>query len=551
MSQFEKSEVMVEYARLMKEAGWRDVIDTLGLDALLGGAGAVGAGIAGKSMLAGALGLTAAGGGLVVAVLGLGLTAYFTYQAAMQTNDNLDDLVEKLDALDPGDATVEAKIEEWKKALEQFSATLKAGGEVAANQEQLAKVNLQKIDTMVKITAYLKQMQYEWQQVKTRLNDWGQDDVQAEQALNKTTTAMEAILNQLKQTAKQDAARIVAETQAQSGTDYKKLSEELLATYDQIKQISGQPPVPDDVTESQALGLARMIREEKPVTKEQLEQYGPFLLKSKQSLEQLLTRIQPKRASDLSMSKRASKVLLSKRAWRLATDPPKGQGQIGGQRRVGDENTKKLQRLINILNVNYRTGVDTIDDDGIYGPLTAAALSGLMNANESVAATFNNYDITNDIVQQPQAMRGNPANIQKAYKILDKISRITSGETEPERSAKEETPRDAMQVDSVLEKLERRRNLSDEEILYYINNKVVTEPGTDRRATIREFINENSRNMPGMVPDKYKDVPGMSSAVKLIKQVYFDGGQTAPIEWITNLGALFRALSGGVYGRIL
>lgn len=548
---------MLEYARLMKEAGWRDVVEVLGLDAALVGAGAIGGAISGAGAGAGALGalgLAGPPGWILIGVLGLGATAYFAWQAAKKTNDNLEDLIDKLDDLDPGDGVAVAKVEEWKRVLGDFNNTLKLG-EVASNPEQMAKVNLQKIDTMQKVLTYLKQVQYEWKQVKPRLTDWGQDDIQAEQALVQTTAAIEATMNQLKQTAKQDAARVISETHAQSGTNYKQLSEEVISLYNQIKQISGQPPVPDDVTEQQALGLARMIVGEKPVTKEQLEQYGPFLLKSKQSLEQLLARLQPKKASDLSISKRVSRVELSKRAWRLATDPPKDKerGQIGGQRRVRDENTVSLQRMINIMNANLRTGAEPIDDDGIYGPRTAMALKQLKDNSEDVANLFERAGITDAMIQQPEVMRSKPVYMQKANSVLKGLVNLPAEQSteqpSPESSERPtKTRKDTMEVEGILADLETRRDLDDNELLYYINNKMVTNPLTGGRGTIREHINLATRNMPGLVREKYKDIPGTSSAVKLIKQIFFSRGQTAPVEW--DLGQLFNALRGGRYGRL-
>jgi len=545
ISQFEKSEVMLEYARLVKEAGWRDVIDVLGLDAAIAGAGAVGGMAAGTGALSGAataLGLSGPPGWIIIGVLGLGATAYFAIQAAQKTNDNLIDLVGKLEALDTTPAS-EGTVQEWINTLTSYQQYFVIQ-EVPEDPGARAKQAGEKISNMVKVLDKLKAMQRTWPQVKATLTDWGWDDTQAEEAINQTAAAIETQLSQLRQSAQQDADKVLAETGGETGLDYKDLSEKLLWSYNQIKQISGQPPVPDNVNEQQALGLARAISNNQPVTKEQLTQYGPYLQSSVEALQQLLAKSQSTKASaKLLMSKRAGVLPLSKRSWRLYNEPPKGKGQVGGQRRKRgkDTDTLQLQKNINHLNVALKTGIGRIAEDGIYGERTAGALKGLMDSNASISGTFRRYGIDDNMVLQPNVMRQSDA-IGKASAILSKMVSTITGKTPAETRERE------VKREGALSDLERRRDLNDEEILYYINNKVVANPFTGNRATIREHINASTRNMPGILRDKYRNLPGRSSAVKLIKQVFFTKGQTAPIEW--DMALLFQALRGGRYGNL-
>lgn len=534
MSQFEKSEVMVEYANLMHTD---DMVKEALIPLILG----IGA-----------------------ALLGLYWGGKKVIDALSRSNNNIADLKYNLERLEPNPMG-KATVDRWIQQLEYYvqATAVPSLPEDTAKRTTMLQKKLEAMEGALKL---VKEIQDNWPRIKPTLTDWYPDRNLAETTINKTVQQLAADVVEQKRDLQAASQKVMQQMQQSSGLNYKQLSDELLGIYEQIKRLSGEAPVPDNASEQQALGLAQAIRANKPITKEQLEQYGPYLSNSVQSLRQLVTRLRgtqsPSKTSSVlpAISKRAGKVMLSKRAWHLYDEKPTG--EVAGQkpRRIQrDQTTMQLQKSINHLNVSLRTGVGRIDEDGIYGPQTALALKGLMDANESVSETFRKYGIDDAVVMQPNVMRRSKI-IPAAAKILDKVVRIVAGQEpgtqagevagdkakEPEKAGV--TQEQGVQKEKILNDLERRRDLSDREILYYINNKAVTEPSTGRRATIREFINENTRNMPGITPESMKHVPGASSAVDLIKSIFFVKGPTAPIEW--DIGQLFAALSGGTYGRL-
>lgn len=549
-----QSNIMIEYAKLIdnnsiiKSAGKLDLVQTIGQEAAVslplagaGAAGLLGAGGAGGSAgVLAALGLT----GPVGWVLTSGLLAYAIYAAMKNTNDTIEDLLEKLDALDPNPPAETLVGEkgvfgneggEWKETLESFKPHFQIKM-IPEDANERMKFNVQQIKNLTSVSAYLARMIQQWPQVKSNLSDDGIDPAQFENSLNKTFASVNKQLAGIRATAQQESRKMLSEVSQRSGVDYKSLANELLEKYNSVMQITGDPPVPDSNDEVQALWLAKLILDDN-ATQEQIMKYGPYMKKSLDGLNKLLTH-----------RKKSDCMYLSKRAWRLSTDSIRDTSNVV-KRAPANLKVKDLQSYVNFINDQLLTGAVKISEDGIYGEKTGAALQSLMNSNKSILSTFNKYGISADMVVQPSVM--NDDNINKATKILEVIADYVSKQTgkSVDKDDGKVDQKKEVSVSRILNDMERRRDLSDEELLYYIENKVMTNPHTNRRATIMDHIRTNTRNMPGLTPDSMKGIPGSSSAVKLIKQVFFDGGQTAPLEWGDML-PLFSTLKGGKYGPL-
>lgn len=547
---------MLEFAKIIDEQSkfnktawtWRDLLGTVGTEALLTGGTAA----------AGAAGLLApsAGGGAAGAAAALGLgsnpvgwviggiliasgVAYAIYDGTRMTDDNIADLVERLEALDYEGTPAEAKVEGWIQQLNGMRQVMQLP-QTTTDPEQMAKVNAEKASAMNQVKAYIDQMQREWPQVERHLEDWGFDAKQAEIALTTTAKTIASATTAIQQEVAKAKSEMLKDVGQASGVDITDLAKKIDALYEEITKIEGAPPVPETSTETRTYGLVQKILEKgEHLPREQVETYVPYLSKMHKDLESLLQRAKQKKAS--------TNLMISKRAWRLSSDPRGGQSAGRQRRRQG--NATALQKAINDLNVAYNTGATRINEDGIYGPRTSQALATLVSKVKGLDQAFRNQGVGPQLIGDPSLMRRNPDKLQAANAVLQSLVQRIRGGGQGPGATKEDEQEDIRKKDIYW--LEGRRDLSENELLYYLDNKVVVNPLTGERDTIMGHIKANARKLLSKLP---KEERGSflsrfkMSVLDIIKRLYFGEGQTAPAEW--DLGLLFDTLEGGAYGSL-
>jgi len=193
VSQFERSEVMLKYATLMdmqesvlvKEAWtWRDVVENLGIDLAIEGAFLAGAAALGLTTITAPVVISAL---LIGGAISLGIFAF-----TKQMDDNIPDLINRLDALDTNEQS-EPVVRGWIEQLARYQAQLpKSIPPDAANRSQKA---LEAVAKLQEIKAYLQNnISGRWDWVEANLTDWGWDPSQAKYAIDETTKGIDRMI---------------------------------------------------------------------------------------------------------------------------------------------------------------------------------------------------------------------------------------------------------------------------------------------------------------------------------------------------------------------
>jgi len=209
MSQFDNSEVMLKYANIVamkdnimvKEAWtWRDVVQELGISAV------VDVGIAAGLAAAGVGGVLTAPVLIPTLLLG-GAISMAIFSFTKQMDNNLADLIDRLGDLDPNDMAKPA-VDGWIQELGAFKQRIVIPM-MSGNVQERAKITASRIAELENLKTYLEQVQVYWPQVKSNLTDWGFDAGQAEHAINETPKQIAQALMQLKSQVKSEGPKVV------------------------------------------------------------------------------------------------------------------------------------------------------------------------------------------------------------------------------------------------------------------------------------------------------------------------------------------------------
>lgn len=530
MSQFENSEIMQEYARIIsqdtivKEAGWRDVMEVLGLEAAgIGGAAMLGGGVAA------AMGLTGGAAAVPLAILGTAWLAYDIFQAATKADNTVGELIERLESLDPtswvswmgfkeGDENAAKKIEQWISDLEQHKKAI-GPGEISANMEERGKAAGRKVDALIKLSKYLDQMKFEWQEVKPRLTDWGWDPEQTEITLKNTITATKDAIQEARVGAQKATGEFIAKAKETGGKDYKGMATKVKSMYDQLTKMYGQAPTFDNAVEKNGFDLANKILAGQ-VTMKDIELHGS----SMKMLHDVMAR---------ALNTKKSEVVnraLSKRALTLGdgTKIPTTSGPAGvakkekGRRPMSRRNTEvtSLQRSLNYLTTAYGTGANKIAEDGIYGPRTAAALQALTSQQPKVArwAGITQTD--------PSFMKSNPGVVKSIGSALDRLAgHIQQQQPGGQPSTSPQAPQYGVQYGGGrydVQEQPGKWNPTGAEILAALSNRFIDgtranqwleNRGFDRQRQIK-LVNEVFQGPNGLPPASEWDMQGLKQYVK-------------------------------------
>lgn len=485
-----QDEILLKFASNLKEAeiqkrawDWADLAQGLGLDALLGaGLGAGGAALTGGGIGAGILAGLGIGTGVIPAVLSAAGVAYTIYSIVKHTDDNVDDLIERLNALDPN-PRAEAIVEKWKQELGQFQHVfdIEATENDPEKRAQQLGLQIKGINDLIK---YLKQIQSDWPQVKSNLTDIGFDIGQAETALNKTIQAAEKGLAEIKQKAQQEGSKLVKELGSKSGQDYLKLAKQIVDLHSQIEKTYGQAPEYEEY-ELPVFELAKNLLAGKAELQDinELAPQMPSLIKG---LHAALAQAQ--KGKHAAEKPRA----ISKRAVHLpGQKPSQPQTGGGGTKPQAPAAPKKdpavvvLQKSLNYLNLNLKTGIGRIAEDGDYGTNTVTALKGLLDKVPAIEEFLaRKVGLDKETVLNPVFMKQNPEYLAG---LVDVISAFVNA-VYPKEANKENNKQNQPQSGETTTCLEDKENPRPAEILACLRGRQVKNPQTGEYNNAYEFL---------------------------------------------------------------
>jgi len=298
MSHFENSEVMLEYAKLMRPDlvkvawTWRDMVSNLGTEvagmlagagiaaggAAIGGAGVAGMGAAAVATLTNPIGWIFASAGL----------AYAIYDAVSMSDDNVTDLINRIEAMDYEGTSEETRVTSWLTNLQQMKGALQSPPTTTDPAER-AHNNGRMLVTLSGLQMYLRQMSQEWSQVAPKMEDWSLDVGQAKAALDNTLQAVNSNLANLKKQISAAKVKMLQEAERSSGVDIRGLSKQIFNVYNEITKVDGSPPVPETSEEGIMLGfINKIVQSDQQVTQEQAAKYAPQLNKMLEAFTKLL-----------------------------------------------------------------------------------------------------------------------------------------------------------------------------------------------------------------------------------------------------------------------
>lgn len=431
---------------MLKKHSWtgRDLVQALGIDAAFtGGLGAIGIGSGGASGLTGAvsglLGGTAPAGvgiGAAIAahpiswiiggVMASGLLAYTIYSTVKQSDDNLNDLIDRIESLDYEDTLVNDRVQGWIDALKEKVKFMQLPVLGAMNEQEKALQLAQKVVEIQDVKRVLDSIWADWPETKKYLEDWKifpyDDPADFEYAFKKTYAAINKSLSDIRKQAQSAAKGVI-----NSAKNPDPMIAEIRSLDYQISSIWGKPQYTED--EKKTLEMAGKIVERK-VTTQEFSDYLPKLVSIRDQLKNLLQVA--KRKAKLA---KEDAIIISKRAVSLPDKPtakpsgavPAKTKPISKQRRMlKNDVVAMLQSYINHLHIALDIPGETLDEDGIYGPKTARALAQtLISMNKFDPSLLNRLKwqgIPTNKIEDIQFMSSNPGFINYITKEVGRVS---------------------------------------------------------------------------------------------------------------------------------
>jgi hypothetical protein len=333
--------------------------------------GAAGVGVSGPALLA-------ALGGPIGVALGVAALGYGIYELTKLTDDNLDDLISRLEAID--EKAANGPIADAISKLQTYKPYLSAS-KVTPDPSQRAAQNKEKLDKISELLVYLKAMQAQWSEISSGFTDWGFDPSQAKTALDKTTAVIQTQMAQMTQKVAAEAKALFAKLEEETGKSLTTTAQSISALYKQMVQSYGS--VTFDTPEEQAgFDFASKILQgqatQEDAAKYSENMFGLYRLMQKTSAglsKQPAGKKAPAGAVDRQISKRA----LTVGGKKFIEQEPGTAGQAK-RRQISNKNpdVETIQRGINAVAAVYAKNLERVAQDGIYGPKTSNAILQLM-----------------------------------------------------------------------------------------------------------------------------------------------------------------------------
>jgi len=509
MSQFENSEIMQEYARIamapaiVKEAASSDwgeaILSNVATEAAVIGAAkaALALGVTGKA--AAVAGMFAPAGPAGWAAMALILGATIVWQATKLADDNLDDLVERFEDLDPKDEQTKAQIEKVTGKLKEFKAAMGVQ-DVPESEEEKLQQTKGKLNALTELTKYLVSLK-EWfpTQLKPKLTDWGYgglisgDAEQAEQAIDKTLTAMLQLKEKAASEQKAVMQKAVEEYGQTLNKDLAELGQKVKSMYDQLSERFGGPPKFDNKSEEAGYNLAEALAS-KSATLEDVKNNVQSLVMLHGLFEKALGTAATTASSKERLSKRA--LTLGDGTQVTLRGPAGAAKKERTQRQLSRRNpaVTSMQQSLNYLNQAYSTGASRINEDGIYGPNTQKALETFMNSSPRLRQWMNVPQTDYRVVGK------NPAVLNAISQKVNTLSQTVQQSTQPGAAPQERQT--GVQYGGGtydVEEQPHKWNPTGAEILAALNNKFIDGTPAQTWLANRGFSRENQVRLVSQV----------------------------------------------------
>ncbi len=510
MTTSSKEEILRKYAELINPPliktawSWKDIAQAILPDVLTTGAAAAifgpGAAITlGSNPVGWVIGSALITGGLVYAI----------YEATKITDDNLEDLIERLNALDPNERA-KGKVDLWIKYLTQFKQVF-ALTPTTSNVQERAQAQLNQLMSMGEVAEYLAQMKQEWPQVKANLTDIGWDPGEAEKAIDLTLNAVQKQHTELTQRVREASVKQIQEFSKKMGQDYAATANAITRLYDEISKLGGKAPTFDTAAEASAWELAQRItgrsEDKTPVSEEELKSGLPALQRLMFLMEQGKQHFSTKPAATPAPAPaKASeaKPPISKRALTLGDgtriDAPaeKGVAGKGKVRPSGDQRVLEIQKAINHLAAVYAPKMARIDEDGIYGTQTSAVLVLLMRQMPSLAELIARYTGANEqYLRDYRKFSQDKERMDRLHLVMKTYLDQTIAQPGVEEGKAPQQRQQVRTQRSVSCPLNKGPNITTEEINACLMDMDIYDPGVSPRP-IRadEWLNMNGYHTP-------------------------------------------------------
>lgn len=369
---------------------WSDVGSEVAsfLVADVGIMGALGyAGIASGGATGGAGAMAAiAGGPIGWAILGLGLAGGIAYAVLSKTDDNIDDLLARMDALDYEGTEAEPDIKKWDQDLRALKGQINVPVTSADPQEQAFAMG-NKLAAVAETVKYMEMMQKMFPQaVEPHLKDWGFDPGDFTYALNRTVQTLKAQMAKLDAAAKQEAEKIIKK----NPKVYTALATEVVNLKNQITEAWATPTFTPE--EQKVMDIAQKAINNQANVYE-LNTSREAMVKLKNDMNKLLQEAKRRASKRAGEDERP----ISKRAVSLPDEPtanvPAARPEQMKGERPGTQKKRKrrrggipkmpvvgnLQRYLNHLREAAKiTEAPYLSEDDRYGPNTAKALLAVL-----------------------------------------------------------------------------------------------------------------------------------------------------------------------------
>lgn len=355
--------------------------------------------------VAGAIGVA---GGPVWATLGVGALladiGYTIYQVFQKTDQSLDDLLKRIDALDYKGTVAEPFVAQWIVSINQIKKQMQSAPAINGDQSKDLPELAKQIQTLKNGLAILKRIQAQWPKlVKPHLKDWfgWTGPNQFDEGLKEVIQSYTQVLQTLNEESKQIAEK-VRQQRAKGTTNITGLMINIKSLTQQITKMWAAPKFSPE--EQKAIAIGNKAFNAITLSSEIMQQINavkPTLLSIQQQLQeyynQIMARKKKKSAFKPAMSKRAVEVA-GLRPEQAAQNQAKRPGQTRKMPVVQD-----LQRNINTISQAAQIPNSTwIDEDGVYGPKTVAALKLLIDHWPQLGKYFAQKGVWVEKISDPQ-----------------------------------------------------------------------------------------------------------------------------------------------------
>ena len=447
----DKEEIIFKYSAKEKFASNElmasNVAQALGIEAaVLAGSAVVGAGAgaagmfgfggAGVGALAG-LGLSGPPGWIVLGAIALiGTLAWAISSAVRRTDDNIEDLVDRLEDLDSEGTAAETAIKSWVRALNSYRQVLTPPQIPALGQDNNAIVedNLKRVMVIKSVVGVLEDIYNKWPLVKAAVKDWkflgSMGDVgQAEVTIKQTYSSVKSLYEQLQKQAQKDAKETLDKIKKFiPDENYLLIAQEVLKLYNTLtKAFDGIGPKFDTSSEKIGYEFAKEIVVRKgDVDSVEINKNIKHVINLRDLMRDGLKQVTSKRRANLKppMSKRAltlgdgTRIDFSKP---IEDSKPSVKKPIKKKKQKPDRFVVAIQRFINILRGRYLLHMSKISEDGMYGPETAGYLSAIMVKSDKLRKALNSKGLYVRDVQDYKRIRNNIGDIKNIHSALSEV----------------------------------------------------------------------------------------------------------------------------------